>query len=116
MSAAAYSFEVPRPVAQKVSRLRLLVRLYSLSEGVAAVSIVVGLGFWLGLAIDWMFEPQREENAIAGWDTRMASWGSKLFDTTAEEGWAGEFTDANGSGLQGLERVLDLILKGVFVV
>ena len=58
MSAAALPFEVPRPVAQKVSRLRLLVRLYSLAEGLAAVAIAVGLGFWLGLAIDWMFEPQ----------------------------------------------------------
>jgi hypothetical protein len=58
MATASLPFEVPRPVAQKVSRLRLLVRLYSLAEGVAAVAIVVGLGFWLGLAIDWMFEPQ----------------------------------------------------------
>jgi hypothetical protein len=58
MATASLPFEVPRPVAQKVSRLRLLVRLYSLAEGLAAVAIVVGLGFWLGLAIDWMFEPQ----------------------------------------------------------
>lgn len=58
MATASLPFEVPRPVAQKVSRLRLLVRLYSLAEGVAAMGIVVGLGFWLGLAIDWMFEPQ----------------------------------------------------------
>lgn len=57
MATASLPFEIPRPVAQKVSRLRMLVRLYSLAEGVAAVVIAVGLGFWLGLAIDWMFEP-----------------------------------------------------------
>src|SRR5689334_10583397 len=57
MSASALPFEIPRPVAKKVSRLRLLVRLYSLAEGLAAVAIVVGLGFWLGLAMDWLLEP-----------------------------------------------------------
>lgn len=57
MATASLPFEIPRPVAQKVSRLRTLVRLYSLAEGLAAVVIAVGLGFWLGLAIDWMFEP-----------------------------------------------------------
>src|SRR5690606_27826597 len=58
MSTIASPFEIPRPVAKKVSRLRLMVRLYSLAEGIAAVAIVLGLGFWAGLAIDWMFEPQ----------------------------------------------------------
>jgi hypothetical protein len=58
MASASLPFEIPRPVAQKVSRLRLLIRLYSFAEGAAAVAIVAGLGFWLGLAIDWIFEPQ----------------------------------------------------------
>jgi hypothetical protein len=57
MSISALPFEVPRPVARKVSRLRLLVRLYTLAEGLASVAIVLGIGFWLGLAIDWLFEP-----------------------------------------------------------
>jgi hypothetical protein len=35
----------------------MLVRLYSLAEGIAAVAIVAGLGFWLGLAVDWLLEP-----------------------------------------------------------
>ncbi|QDT73838.1 DUF4175 domain-containing protein [Lacipirellula limnantheis] len=67
MSAAALPFEVPHPVAQKVARLRRLVRLYSLAEGVAALAIVAGLGFWLGLAIDWLFEPRPA--------LRAAMWG-----------------------------------------
>ncbi|MBA3482012.1 MAG: hypothetical protein H0T51_09375 [Pirellulales bacterium] len=58
MSASTLPFEIPRPVAKKVSRLRLLVRLYSLAEGLAAVAIVIGIGFWLGLAIDWLLEPR----------------------------------------------------------
>ena len=58
MSTVASPFEVPPPVARKVSRLRLLVRLYSLVEGIAAVAIVAGVGFWLGLALDWLFEPR----------------------------------------------------------
>ncbi len=57
MSAAALPFEAPRPVARKVSRLRLLVRLYVLLEGLAAAAIAAGAAFWLGLAIDWLFEP-----------------------------------------------------------
>jgi hypothetical protein len=57
MSSPAAHFEIPRPVAEKVSRLRLLVRLYSLAEGLAAVAIVLGVGFWIGLGIDWLLEP-----------------------------------------------------------
>ena len=58
MSASALPFEIPRPVAQKVSRLRLLVRLYSLLEGAAALAIVAGVAFWVGLAVDWLLEPR----------------------------------------------------------
>jgi hypothetical protein len=57
MATTALPFEIPDPVARKVSRLRLLVRLYSLAEGVAALAIVAGVSFWAGLAIDWMLEP-----------------------------------------------------------
>jgi mono/diheme cytochrome c family protein len=41
----------------------------------------------ISLPVYWIFEPQRAENAQAGWDTRMASWGSKLFATTADGGF-----------------------------
>lgn len=57
MSATALPFEAPRPVARKVSRLRLLVRAYVLLEGLAAAAAVAGAAFWLGLGIDWLFEP-----------------------------------------------------------
>ncbi len=40
-----------------MKRLRLMVRLYVLLEGLASVSLVLGIAFWSGLAIDWLFEP-----------------------------------------------------------
>jgi len=58
MASAALPFEIPRLVVRKVARLRLLVRLYSVAEGIAAVAIVAGVGFWFGLAVDWLFEPR----------------------------------------------------------
>src|SRR5689334_6943450 len=78
MSTATYPYEIPRPVARKVSRLRLLVRLYSLAEGIAAVAIVVGLAFWLGLTIDWLLEPSRAVRvaleALVAAATLFAAW------------------------------------------
>jgi hypothetical protein len=86
MATASLPFEIPQPVAQKVSRLRLLVRLYSLAEGLAAVAFVAGLGFWLGLAIDWMFEPSPVVRGvmwgIVGMGALVAAWryiGRRLF-------------------------------------
>lgn len=66
MSTVAQNFEIPRQVASKVSRLRLLVRLYSLAEGLATVAIVLSAGFWIGLAVDWLLEP-RPAVRIAMW-------------------------------------------------
>jgi mono/diheme cytochrome c family protein len=41
----------------------------------------------ISLPLYWIFEPQREANAIEGWNTRFASFGSKLFATTGEGGF-----------------------------
>jgi len=57
MSASTLPFEAPRPVAQKVSRLRTLVRLYVLAEGLAATAAAAFAAFWAALLIDWSFEP-----------------------------------------------------------
>jgi hypothetical protein len=57
---------IPREVKRAVRQLRRRIRLYVLSEGLAAVVIVVGLAFWLGLAIDWTFEPSRDVRMLAG--------------------------------------------------
>lgn len=57
MSTATLPFLMPKPVGRKVRRLRLLVRLYVLLDGLAAIVMVLGVAFWLALAIDWSFEP-----------------------------------------------------------
>ncbi|HEX6963471.1 MAG TPA: hypothetical protein VF175_16510 [Lacipirellula sp.] len=72
MSASALPFEVPQPVARKVSRLRLLVRLYSLAEGLAAIIIVLGVAFWAGLAVDWLLEP-KPAIRVAMWAAAIAA-------------------------------------------
>ncbi|MCC6494427.1 MAG: hypothetical protein IT424_15560 [Pirellulales bacterium] len=64
MSASTLPFEIPQPVAAKVSRLRLLVRLYSISEGCCAVAIVAGCAYWLGLGVDWLLEPPPGVRAV----------------------------------------------------
>lgn len=95
MAPASLPFEVPQPVARKVARLRLLVRLYSLAEGLAALGIVVGLGFWLGLAIDWLFEPAPTAR-VGMWGlvtlaTLAAAWryiGRRLFATLPDDSLA----------------------------
>ena len=57
---------LPKSVSRKVSRLRLLVRLYLLLEGVAAIVLLLGVAYWVGLAIDWVFEPSAELRIVQG--------------------------------------------------
>lgn len=57
---------IPREVKRALRHLRRRIRLYVLAEGLAAIVIVLGLAFWLGLAIDWTFEPSREVRILAG--------------------------------------------------
>jgi hypothetical protein len=57
MSTTTLPFQPPRAISRKVAQMRLAVRLYVLLEGLAALVIVAGLAFWLGLAVDWKFEP-----------------------------------------------------------
>lgn len=66
MSATTLPFEPPRSIARTVSRLRLAVRSYVLVDGLAAVGVVVGLAFWLGLAIDWLLEPRPAVRVLMG--------------------------------------------------
>jgi hypothetical protein len=69
-SADSARFQMPRPVARKIGRLRLLVRLYALLEGVAVLLLLLGTAFWLALAIDWLLEPSR--------GVRIVMWGGVL--------------------------------------
>ncbi|MCH2114768.1 MAG: hypothetical protein MK171_07665 [Pirellulales bacterium] len=58
MSTAYVPLKMPKRVHRKMRYLRWLVRLYVGLEGLAAVVLVLGLAFWLGLALDWTFEPK----------------------------------------------------------
>ncbi len=41
----------------------------------------------IGLPFYWILEPNRQAGAQEGWDKRFASWGSELFEPTAEGGF-----------------------------
>jgi len=43
-----------------LGRLRQRIRAYVWVEGIASLLCVLGAAFWLGLAIDWLFEPSTE--------------------------------------------------------
>src|SRR5689334_15087407 len=52
----------PRPELTPVVRgilaaVRQRIRAYVWIEGVAMLAIVIGAAFWLGMALDWTFEP-----------------------------------------------------------
>jgi hypothetical protein len=57
MATASLPYTIPNSVTRKVNRLRRLVRGYVLVEGLAAVAMAIAVAFWLGLALDWLFEP-----------------------------------------------------------
>jgi hypothetical protein len=57
MATASLPYTIPNSVTRKVNRLRRLVRGYVFVEGLAAVTMAIAVAFWLGLAIDWLFEP-----------------------------------------------------------
>ena len=66
MSSLTANVHVPQPVIRKVALLRWLVRLYVGLEGLAAVVLVLGSAFWLGLAIDWIWEPAASTRVVLG--------------------------------------------------
>lgn len=41
----------------------------------------------VGLPLYWVLEPSRQAGAEEGWDRRFASWGSELFEPTADGGF-----------------------------
>ncbi|MCA9237496.1 MAG: hypothetical protein KDA44_18605 [Planctomycetales bacterium] len=57
MATVAPQFDIPRSVARTISRLRWLVRGYVWLEGLFALAIVAGAAYWIGLLLDWLFEP-----------------------------------------------------------
>ncbi|MCJ7779419.1 MAG: cytochrome c, partial [Acidimicrobiia bacterium] len=50
--------------------------------GVVLLAVIV-----VALPLYWVFEPSRQAGAQEKWDARFASWGSQLFQPTAEGGF-----------------------------
>ena len=57
MSTASLPVSIPSPISSKIRLLRWMVRSYVACEGLATIVIVLGVAFWVGLAVDWLFEP-----------------------------------------------------------
>ncbi|HZZ30271.1 MAG TPA: hypothetical protein VFE46_19895 [Pirellulales bacterium] len=56
--------ELAPQIAGLLQRFRLRIRSYVWTDGLAAVVIVLGLGFWTSLAFDWLFEPPWQFRAV----------------------------------------------------
>lgn len=59
---------------KKLERTQLL--------GLAFLAVIT-----VSLPLYWVLEPSRQEGAVRGFDKRFASWGSKLFASTADGGF-----------------------------
>ncbi len=81
---------------KKLERTQLLAVLF------LVVSVVA-------LPLYWIFEPQRQENSLFGYEKRFAGWGSELFATTAEGGFncAGCHGGMQGAGNEADYTVTD---------
>lgn len=50
----------PPAVRLALARLRAMIRRYLWLEGIAAIAIFLAAAFWINLAVDWFFEPNRD--------------------------------------------------------
>lgn len=48
---------VPERIESLLSKLRRRIRMYVWIEGIASILVACGVAFWLGLLLDWTFEP-----------------------------------------------------------
>src|SRR4029079_14268006 len=51
------TLELPQSVRRTLDAVRRRIRAYVWVQGSAAVVIAIGLAFWIGLGVDWFFEP-----------------------------------------------------------
>ena len=57
MAQATHQPDVPPAIERKLAQVRRGIRAYVWLEGLAAIAIALGAAFWVGLWLDWMFEP-----------------------------------------------------------
>jgi hypothetical protein len=65
MASVTFQPDVPGIVRQKLREVRRGIRAYVWIEGVATVVAVLAAAFWIGLLVDWLFEPPPVVRAIA---------------------------------------------------
>ncbi|MBN1854364.1 MAG: hypothetical protein JW829_16660 [Pirellulales bacterium] len=56
-SSSTKTTHLPADVKVLLHRLRWWIRWYVLADGLSGILIALGSAFWVGLAIDWLFEP-----------------------------------------------------------
>ena len=56
-------------------------------ERVQFLGVLLLATITIGLPVYWLYEPERQANATEGFEKRFASWGSQLFDVTANGGF-----------------------------
>ena len=56
-------------------------------ERVQFLGVILLATITIGLPVYWLFEPSRQAGAEEGYQNRFASWGSQLFDVTANGGF-----------------------------
>jgi hypothetical protein len=57
MSQAKLQHDVPPAIEQKLAQVRRGIRTYVWLEGLAAIVVTIAAAFWVGMLLDWMFEP-----------------------------------------------------------
>jgi hypothetical protein len=57
MARRTHQHDLPAGVEQKLREVRRGIRRYVWLEGLAAIAIAIAVAFWLGLLLDWLFEP-----------------------------------------------------------
>src|SRR5689334_9419427 len=57
MPAPNQNAEMPPAVRRTLDDVRRRIRAYVWLEGLAILVILIGAAFWIGLALDWFFEP-----------------------------------------------------------
>jgi hypothetical protein len=65
MDAVRNSYELPLAVRRAIAAVRRRLRAYVWAEGLAALTVLLGSAFWLGLLLDWWFEPSPTARSAA---------------------------------------------------
>ena len=63
--------DLPNAVRQALDAVRRRIRTYVWIDGLAKLIVALGLAYWLGLALDWLFEPSPAVRGIGTGSLRL---------------------------------------------